>query len=85
MTALVCAVSHCRRDDREYRMSANADMLNAALSHVILAIKVLDDCEAPADVAAHLDLAGCRITDLVKEPSELNHRSIWPDSVEIAF
>lgn len=47
------------------------EALLSAASLIREAIQLLDGCDAPADIAAHLDLALARIDTLVgQEPSE---------------
>ena len=38
-----------------------------ALAHMEEALELLDGCNAPADVGAHLDLAICRLRDVLAE------------------
>ncbi len=45
-----------------------------ALEHVRAAIAILDSVEAPAQIAAHLDLALCQLVELVGSGSRVSAR-----------
>jgi hypothetical protein len=47
----------------------NADViekLNTALSHMTAALRILDTSDASSDVGAHLDLAICRLNEIIE-------------------
>lgn len=48
--------------------------LQQAMAHVVAALDLLDGCDAPADIGAHLDLARCRLDDVLREQQPLDQR-----------
>lgn len=49
--------------------STEEEKLEKALLCMQTALHLLDDADAPADIGAHLDLAICRLKDIIAEPS----------------
>jgi hypothetical protein len=49
--------------------SSTGGSLEQALSYVQSALQILDSSQAPADIAAHLDLAMCRLQDFLGQHS----------------
>ena len=43
------------------------EALGGALSYMEAALKLLDKCDAPADIGAHLDMAICRLRDVLSQ------------------
>lgn len=43
------------------------ERLRTAMANMQVALQMLDDGAAPADIGAHLDLAICRLAELISE------------------
>lgn len=43
------------------------DKLDKALTHMTSALQLLDDAGAPANIGAHLDMAVCRLKDVMPQ------------------
>jgi hypothetical protein len=54
--------------------SDSEQAFSEALEHVRAAIAILDSVEAPAQIAAHLDLALCQLLELVGAGTRANAR-----------
>lgn len=50
------------------------ERLLEALSRMASALESLDEADAPADIGAHLDLAICRLKDILAERSAATDR-----------
>ena len=61
------------------------DQWNEALEHMEMALKILDETQAPDDIGPHLDLAMCRLeVALGRNPSENSVQSLRQE-LEDAF
>lgn len=58
--------------------SPDEESLPQALHHMKFALEILDRCEAPADIGAHLDLAICRAQECLCEVVNLSDPSLRP-------
>jgi hypothetical protein len=47
------------------KYSDRSEAIGKALSYMEVALELLDEAEAPADIGAHLDLALCRLREVV--------------------
>ncbi len=45
------------------------ETLKSAMANMQAALRILDDVGAPADIGAHLDLAICKLAQVISEPS----------------
>lgn len=61
-----CSGTMTNDDSRE-------ELLARALMHLRAAIELLDLADAPAQIAAHVDLGACQLADLIEpaEPTEM--------------
>jgi hypothetical protein len=49
----------------QVKFSDRGEALQKALSYMEVALELLDGAEAPAEIGAHLDLALCRLREVV--------------------
>lgn len=56
-------------------LSTEQEKLEKALSCMQSALQLVDDADAPADIGAHLDLAICRLKELLAQASADNERA----------
>jgi len=56
------------RDVRPPLFSAQQQKLQDALNHMEVALQLLDEADCSPDVGAHLDLALCRLKDVLPQP-----------------
>ena len=59
------------------------EKLNIALSHMTAALETLDSSSAPPEVGAHLDLAICRLNDIIEHNLGIDSgRPSWSATTE---
>lgn len=49
--------------------SIDEERLLKAVAYMDCALQLVDQADAPADIGAHLDLAICRLKDIMPEPA----------------
>ena len=56
-----------------------ADMMSAALEHLVAALELLDQCGAPGHIGSHIDLASHQLEEALRSAGEAP-RSFMPNT-----